>query len=182
MKVRVPRPTYANVTATVALVLALGGTSYAAVVLPKNSVGSKQIKANAVKSADVKNDALTGSDVKEAALGVVPDAAALEGRGLRGISQWAYLDSVGTTMSASGTVAGTMLDVGRYRVEFPASVAGCGLNANVTSAVPIDDTTTLPSAFALVARSSTNARSVVVQVHDAAGTLVGRPFVVTVQC
>jgi len=31
---------YANVTATLALIVALGGTSYAAVVLPRNSVGS----------------------------------------------------------------------------------------------------------------------------------------------
>ena len=40
--------TYANVMATAAVFLALGGVSYAAVVIPKNSVGNRQLKANAV--------------------------------------------------------------------------------------------------------------------------------------
>lgn len=45
-----PKLTYANVMATIAVFIALGGASYAATKLPKNSVGSKQIKANAVTS------------------------------------------------------------------------------------------------------------------------------------
>ena len=36
---------YANVTATLALVLAMGGTSYAAYTLPHNSVGGLQIRS-----------------------------------------------------------------------------------------------------------------------------------------
>src|SRR5664279_3162702 len=43
--------TYANVTATIALFLALGGASYAATQLPKNSVGAKQLKKGAVTPA-----------------------------------------------------------------------------------------------------------------------------------
>ncbi len=39
---------YANVTATMALIVALGGTSYAAIKLPANSVGSTQLKKHAV--------------------------------------------------------------------------------------------------------------------------------------
>lgn len=42
------RLTYANVTATLALFLALGGGAYAAVKLPKNSVGAAQIKKGAI--------------------------------------------------------------------------------------------------------------------------------------
>jgi hypothetical protein len=42
------RPRYADVAATLALVLALGGTSYAVTELPRNSVGATQIKAKAV--------------------------------------------------------------------------------------------------------------------------------------
>jgi hypothetical protein len=48
--------------ASTALVVALGGTSYAAVKLPKNSVGSKQIKSNAVTSPKVKNGSLLAAD------------------------------------------------------------------------------------------------------------------------
>lgn len=40
--------TYANVVATLALLSSLGGASYAAITLPKNSVGTKQLRANAV--------------------------------------------------------------------------------------------------------------------------------------
>jgi hypothetical protein len=39
---------YANVMATVAVFVALGGSSYAAFALPKNSVGSRQLKNHAV--------------------------------------------------------------------------------------------------------------------------------------
>ena len=50
---RLPRPrlTYANVVATLALFIALGGGAYAAMQLPKNSVGTKQIKKGAVTPA-----------------------------------------------------------------------------------------------------------------------------------
>jgi hypothetical protein len=59
-----PGLTYANVIATLALFIALGGGAYAALKLPKNSVGSKQIKKNAVTSKKVKNGSLLPSDFK----------------------------------------------------------------------------------------------------------------------
>ena len=55
---------YANVASTLALVVALGGTSYAAVAIAKNSVGSPQIINNSVKSADVKNGNLKAVDFR----------------------------------------------------------------------------------------------------------------------
>jgi len=42
------RLTYANVTATIALFISLGGASYAALVLPPHSVGARQLRAGAV--------------------------------------------------------------------------------------------------------------------------------------
>lgn len=63
------------VVACVALAIALSGASYAAIVLPKNSVGTKQLRKNAVTSAKVKNNAITGAKVNEATLGTVPSAA-----------------------------------------------------------------------------------------------------------
>jgi hypothetical protein len=70
-----PKLTYANVVATLALFIALGGASYAALKLPKNSVGPKQLKKNAVTGTKVKDDSLTGADIDEAKLGAVPTAA-----------------------------------------------------------------------------------------------------------
>jgi hypothetical protein len=53
-----------NIVAYLALVVALGGTSYAAVALPKDSVGASQIKAGAVRSGEVKNGSLKALDFK----------------------------------------------------------------------------------------------------------------------
>jgi hypothetical protein len=52
---------YANVASTLALVVALSGGAYAATKLPKNSVGSPQIKNGAVAAADLANGSVTGS-------------------------------------------------------------------------------------------------------------------------
>jgi hypothetical protein len=79
------RLTYANVVATLALILALGGaTAFAASHLARNSVGTKQLRRaavtaaklrkGAVNGAKVANNSLTGADVKEATLGAVPSA------------------------------------------------------------------------------------------------------------
>lgn len=56
------RLNYANVMSTIAVFAALGGGAYAAVKLPKNSVGSAQIKSNAVTAAKVKDGSLTAKD------------------------------------------------------------------------------------------------------------------------
>jgi hypothetical protein len=54
------RPTYANVVATLALVVAMGGTSYAAV-----KVTGKDVKNASLTGKDVKDESLTGKDVKK---------------------------------------------------------------------------------------------------------------------
>jgi hypothetical protein len=53
-----PRATFANVMSSLALFVALGGASYAAVSLPKNSVGAKQIRAGAVDNSKIKAGSL----------------------------------------------------------------------------------------------------------------------------
>jgi hypothetical protein len=69
------RPSPAMVVASLALLVALGGTSVAAVTaVPKNSVGTSQLKANAVtnpkianaavSNAKLGNDSVTGSKIK----------------------------------------------------------------------------------------------------------------------
>jgi hypothetical protein len=58
------RLTYANVVATLALFVALGGSSYAVV-----RIGSDDIADNSVRSKDVRNRTLTGRDVAPDALG-----------------------------------------------------------------------------------------------------------------
>jgi hypothetical protein len=61
-------PSPAMAVAFIALLVAIGGTSYAVVRLPARSVGSAQLKNNAVTAAKVKNEALTGRDIRESTL------------------------------------------------------------------------------------------------------------------
>jgi hypothetical protein len=56
------RVTFANVVSMMALLFALCGTGYAAGVLPKNSVGSSQLKANSVVSSKIKDGSLVKAD------------------------------------------------------------------------------------------------------------------------
>jgi hypothetical protein len=62
------RLTYANVMATIAVFIALGGASYAAITVPKNSVGTKELKNNAVTTAKIKNEVITAAKVKNGTL------------------------------------------------------------------------------------------------------------------
>lgn len=68
-------PSPAMVVACIALAVALGGTSYAAIKLPRNSVGTAQLKRGAVTGIKVKRNSLTGVQINEGRLGRVPSAA-----------------------------------------------------------------------------------------------------------
>ena len=57
------RLSYANVIASLALFVALGGTATAALTLPRDSVGEVQIQADAVRSAEIRADAVRSSDI-----------------------------------------------------------------------------------------------------------------------
>src|SRR5678815_2968749 len=89
------RPSPAMVVSCIALAVALGGTSFAAIeALPRNSVGASQlkrnavtgpkIKANAVNGAKVANNSLRGADINEATLGTVPLATSAAPSGAAG--------------------------------------------------------------------------------------------------
>ena len=103
------RPSASLLISCLALFVALGSGAYAAINLPKNSVGSPQIKKNAVKTGDIarnavkvgklakeavkagklaknavptnrlRNDAVTGDKVNESTLSTVPSAQTSNG-------------------------------------------------------------------------------------------------------
>jgi len=78
------KPTPATIVALVALFVSLGGTTYAAIKLPANSVGTKQIRDGAVANRDlhaqavtgskVADNSLTGAQINSSTLGTVPMA------------------------------------------------------------------------------------------------------------
>src|SRR4051812_50132187 len=51
------------IVAVVALIVAMGGTSYAAITLPRNSVGPRQIRAGAVGSTELRDRSLRVRDL-----------------------------------------------------------------------------------------------------------------------
>ena len=59
---------FANLVSLMALFVALGGTTYAAVTLPNNSVGIKQIKTNAVGISEIRKNAVRSGEVKNGSL------------------------------------------------------------------------------------------------------------------
>lgn len=74
---RRPSLSYANVMATLAMFVALGGIGYAAAKLPRDSVGAKQIKADAVRASEQAPNSVNGSNVINGSLGgdeIVPQS------------------------------------------------------------------------------------------------------------
>jgi hypothetical protein len=59
---------YANLTASVALFIALGGTAVAAVTLPRDSVGPPQIQKDAVRSPEIAKDAVRSPEISKDAV------------------------------------------------------------------------------------------------------------------
>ena len=62
------RPTPAMIVALLAFFIALGSGAYAAVRLPANSVGTRQLKSGAVSGAKLHNNAVTSHKVKDDSL------------------------------------------------------------------------------------------------------------------
>ena len=77
---------FANVISVLALMIALGGTSYAAISIPKNSITSAQIKKGAVAASDLRANAVTAEKVKDGSLKKADFAAAELPAGPRGLT------------------------------------------------------------------------------------------------
>jgi hypothetical protein len=113
----------ANVLSATALMVALGGTSYAAVALPNNSVGSPQIKTNAVKSSEIASSAVRSSEVKDASLKLVDFAPGQIPAGAKGDKgDKGETGSVGAATMRSFTAAADLADGTKasYNVYCPA--------------------------------------------------------------
>jgi hypothetical protein len=112
--------------AVLALIVATAGTSYAAFSLPRNSVGSKQlrngavtgakIKRGAVTAAKVANHSLTGQQINLPKLGSIPTAVhALRADSANSAAN--AIHAVGADDAASALNAGTAAN-GARRLEF----------------------------------------------------------------
>jgi hypothetical protein len=108
------RLSYANVMATVAVFLALGGVAWA---IGKNSVGPRQIRPDAVRSSELKAGAVKPQDIATAAIGTDKLADG----------------SVTTPKLADGAITGQKLDEASLgEVPSSATARGPALFATVT--------------------------------------------------
>jgi hypothetical protein len=159
------RPSPAMVVASIGLLVALGGTSVAAITnVPLLSVGTPQLKANAVTSAKVQNRSLLAVDFKQGQLprgprGLrgfpgpegAPGAAGAAGpagpsgpsgpAGASATALWASVTESGTLGRNKGVVSALRLDTGKFQVVFNQDVTGCSYQAtpggpNVTVGPP----------------------------------------------
>jgi hypothetical protein len=151
------RPSPAMVVALLALFVALGGSSYAALRIASaqivnNSVRSKDIRNNDVLSKDIRNstirgadiarNTLTGSDINESTLGRVPVAgAALVASSTRSVR------TAGVRSVAEGAPAVTLASYGPFAVT-----GSCARNG--TSTVASISMTTTEANSSLAANDS----------------------------
>lgn len=168
------RFTYANVAATAALVVALGGTSYAALTLPHDSVGSKQIRKGAVNSRHIRNGSIRLNDVGASA------RAALRGRrgpaGAPAVKHFAAVSSGGGFLRGDATSGGhTVEGSGTYTVGFDESVSACAYDATLGS---VDGSAVQPGHVTV---TDVGGR-VQVQTYDVAGNPADIPFHLVVAC
>ena len=185
------RPSPATVIATIALLVALAGTGYAAVTLPRNSVGNAQLQANAVTSSKVKNSSLLKVDFAPGQLpagprGSVgppgpPGSAGARGptgpAGASGSSLWAVINPDGTIARRSGVLSASHTQTGIYRVQFNRNVTQCAWLATIGSAV---SKTLYGMVEAELGSNTTD--SVQVGTRDINGNPADRGFIVSVLC
>jgi hypothetical protein len=176
---------YANLTATLALFIALGGTSYAVATLPRNSVGPAQLRTNAVGSAEIRRHAVKSSDIGNGSVRLrdISESAreALKGQigpqGPPGPTFAVTLDSTG------GRVAGSQVGLagagaGRRLIQFSRSIANCVPTATLTS---VAGGPTPPSDGRIRAGVTSDGR-VLVEMWDQAGQPAFYPFNLIVAC
>src|SRR5919108_1941012 len=108
------RPSPAMVVACLALLIALGGTGYAATRLPRNSVTTVQVKDFSLLSRDFKRGQLPAGPQGP----VGPPGPA--GAGAR----WALVAPSGAIIAQSGGISSRHTGNGYYVLDFGASVQG----------------------------------------------------------
>jgi hypothetical protein len=118
------RLSYANVMATIAVFIALGGSALAATQLGKNTVGARQIKNHSISLAKLTSGARTslrgpaGPAGATGAQGPVGAAGASGPPGPAGSAKaWGQVSAAGKLLQGSEGVAALRQSTGRYCVD-----------------------------------------------------------------
>ena len=184
------RLTYANVMATIAVFIALGGTGYAALTLPRNSVGSKQLRKGSVGTSELRTGAVRSKDIRNRTIRLTdvsrPARRALKGQtgaqgpaGAPGTALRAAVSSGGVAASGNSTAVAHVSGTNVYGVRFAQNTASCVATATL-AAVQAGPTLEQPEAGRITVAA--NADRVDVKTFAANGTPAEQPFHLTVSC
>jgi hypothetical protein len=182
------RVTYANVTASIALFVALGGTSYA-LTLPRNSVGAKQLRTGSVGGAEIRTGAVRSRDVRDHSIAFKDISnsarAVLRGRqgepgpaGPPGVSLFVEIDAVGNHSIGNGAVIGNQGSNG-FVVHFSRSVAACALVASPGAVSTASPPEAPPGSTVIVSHTGDDA---LVRTFNASDHPQGLPFTLIAAC
>jgi hypothetical protein len=184
-----PRLSYANVVATLALFLALGGTGYAVSQLPANSVGSKQIRRGAVGPSELRSAAVSSRSLhdrtvrlRDLSLGarsalrgaIGPQGAA----GPPGPTYHAAFDAAGARVRGNATSSSGWGGDNTLTVGFDRDVSSCDAVATLAS-VPGGPVPNPPPGRITVGPDGTGVR---VATFAADGSPAALPFSLVVAC
>jgi len=133
MRLRPPSP--ALVVASAALLISLSGTAYAvSTVLPRNSVGTVQLKNDAVNSAKVKNASLRAADFARGQIPVGPQGPA----GPPGASGLQLISGSGASNSSSPKSQQQDCPAGKRAIGGGGVITGSATNTFLSTSRPTD--------------------------------------------
>ena len=182
---------FSNVTSLLALFVALGGTGYAAITLPRNSVGAKQIRSGAVGTSELRGGAVRSSDVRDRSLQLRDISRnareSLRGRtgatgpaGPAGPTYRAAVPAGGTVQRGNAVSAAHQGGTNEYRVAFDRDVSSCVATATLAT-VPTGGGASQP-APGRVTVAPDQSTSVLVRTFGADGTPSEQPFNLVLAC
>jgi RNA polymerase sigma factor (sigma-70 family) len=175
---------YTNVMATCAMFLALGGASYA-LTLPRNSVGSRHLRADSVGRSEIRQGAVTSSAIRNRSIRLrdVSSSARSALRGVQGpagppgppgVTFFSAVNAQATQVRGNA-ISAVPSGVNGASLVFGRSVADCAASATLRGnpAVP-------PLAHVTVAPQGDG--GLLVQTWGASGAPARYPFDVIVAC
>ena len=196
------RATFANVTSALALFVALGGTSYAATSLARNSVGKIQIRANAVGkseaatnsigkreiltaavgrseiatngvgASEVKKDAIDSDEIADGGLQAA-DLSDAAKAAINGVKFHSAVTAAGAQSAGNAKAITHTAGTGAYTVDLGTDVSACQTVATITGADP---------GFIRVTPDATNKNIVRVNTEPIGGGAADRAFNLLVAC